>query len=61
MSELGVTDGETLSRMKKLEQEITRLEQKMDDFGFDIIMADFEQSNYGAWTVTGTAFGPGPA
>ena len=27
----------------------------------DILVADFEGTNYGAWTVTGTAFGPGPA
>jgi sucrose-6-phosphate hydrolase SacC (GH32 family) len=27
----------------------------------DILIADFEGSTYGAWTVTGQAFGPGPA
>ena len=27
----------------------------------DIVVEDFEGSNYGAWTVTGTAFGNGPA
>ncbi len=27
----------------------------------DILVADFEAPNYGAWEVTGTAFGPGPA
>ncbi|MCX8155388.1 MAG: GH32 C-terminal domain-containing protein [Verrucomicrobiae bacterium] len=27
----------------------------------DILIADFEGTNYGAWTVMGTAFGPGPA
>jgi fructan beta-fructosidase len=27
----------------------------------DIIIADFEASDYGAWKVTGKAFGPGPA
>ena len=27
----------------------------------DLVMADFEQDHYGAWTVTGNAFGPGPA
>jgi sucrose-6-phosphate hydrolase SacC (GH32 family) len=27
----------------------------------DIVIADFEGPDYGAWTVTGTAFGPGPA
>jgi len=58
MSALGEADAEALKRMSALEK---ALEQKMDDFGFDIIMADFEQSNYGSWTVTGTAFGPGPA
>lgn len=26
-----------------------------------VVIADFEQQTYGAWTVTGTAFGPGPA
>jgi fructan beta-fructosidase len=26
-----------------------------------LIIADFEQPNYGAWVTTGTAFGPGPA
>jgi fructan beta-fructosidase len=29
--------------------------------GDDILIADFEGKDYGAWTVTGTAFGPGPA
>ena len=27
----------------------------------DILIADFEGTNYGAWKVTGEAFGPGPA
>ncbi len=27
----------------------------------DILIADFEGSDYGQWTVTGEAFGPGPA
>ena len=27
----------------------------------DLIIADFEQVNYGAWVATGTAFGSGPA
>ncbi len=27
----------------------------------DILLADFEGRDYGAWKVTGTAFGPGPA
>ena len=27
----------------------------------DILIADFEGTNYGAWKVTGDAFGPGPA
>lgn len=27
----------------------------------DILVADFEQEDYGAWTAEGTAFGPGPA
>src|SRR5215472_8794893 len=27
----------------------------------DIVVEDFEGTNYGAWTVTGTAFGSGPA
>ncbi|HKW31211.1 MAG TPA: GH32 C-terminal domain-containing protein [Verrucomicrobiae bacterium] len=27
----------------------------------DMLIADFEGTNYGAWTVTGTAFGDGPA
>jgi fructan beta-fructosidase len=27
----------------------------------DILIADFEGEDYGAWTVTGKAFGPGPA
>jgi sucrose-6-phosphate hydrolase SacC (GH32 family) len=27
----------------------------------DVLIADFEGANYGAWTVTGEAFGPGPA
>ena len=27
----------------------------------DILIADFEGTNYGAWQVTGQAFGPGPA
>lgn len=27
----------------------------------DILLADFEAADYGAWKVTGTAFGPGPA
>jgi hypothetical protein len=27
----------------------------------DMLIADFEQSNYGAWAATGTAFGSGPA
>ncbi|MCC7493146.1 MAG: hypothetical protein IT204_12390 [Fimbriimonadaceae bacterium] len=26
----------------------------------DLLVADFEQETYGAWTATGTAFGPGP-
>lgn len=29
--------------------------------GDDLLIADFEGKNYGTWTVTGTAFGPGPA
>lgn len=27
----------------------------------DLLVADFEGTNYGAWRATGTAFGPGPA
>ena len=27
----------------------------------DVLIADFEGENYGDWTATGTAFGPGPA
>src|ERR1051325_2063833 len=27
----------------------------------DILVADFEATNYGAWKTTGEAFGPGPA
>ncbi len=27
----------------------------------DLLVADFEGGNYGAWTVEGTAFGSGPA
>src|SRR5579883_948018 len=27
----------------------------------DLLIADFEGKDYGAWTATGTAFGPGPA
>ncbi|HEV8606815.1 MAG TPA: glycoside hydrolase family 32 protein [Tepidisphaeraceae bacterium] len=27
----------------------------------DIVLADFEGADYGAWTTTGEAFGPGPA
>jgi fructan beta-fructosidase len=27
----------------------------------DLLLADFEGTNYGAWKVTGQAFGPGPA
>src|SRR5437016_6043999 len=27
----------------------------------DILIADFEGTNYGNWKVTGEAFGPGPA
>ncbi len=27
----------------------------------ELVLADFEQPSYGAWIVTGTAFGPGPA
>lgn len=27
----------------------------------DVLIADFEQDTYGAWTVEGKAFGPGPA
>jgi len=27
----------------------------------DIVFADFENATYGSWTVTGDAFGPGPA
>src|SRR5688500_14496306 len=27
----------------------------------DLVLADFEQDDYGDWTATGTAFGPGPA
>jgi fructan beta-fructosidase len=27
----------------------------------DMVIADFEGPDYGAWTTTGTAFGPGPA
>jgi fructan beta-fructosidase len=27
----------------------------------DLLIADFEGTNYGAWQVTGEAFGPGPA
>jgi fructan beta-fructosidase len=29
--------------------------------GEDIVLADFEGTNYGDWKVTGEAFGPGPA
>ncbi len=29
--------------------------------GDDLLLADFEGRDYGAWTATGTAFGPGPA
>ena len=29
--------------------------------GGDIVIADFEGTDYGGWTVRGTAFGPGPA
>jgi len=29
--------------------------------GDDVLLADFEGKDYGAWTVTGTAFGSGPA
>lgn len=29
--------------------------------GDDLLVADFEGKDYGAWTVTGNAFGPGPA
>ena len=29
--------------------------------GPDILIADFEGADYGAWTVEGEAFGPGPA
>ncbi len=29
--------------------------------GDDLLIADFEEKDYGPWTVTGTAFGPGPA
>ena len=29
--------------------------------GDDLLIADFEAKDYGTWTVTGTAFGPGPA
>ena len=29
--------------------------------GDDLLISDFEGKDYGAWTVTGTAFGPGPA
>ena len=31
------------------------------DQASDIVFADFEGTNYGAWTTTGTAFGSGPA
>ncbi len=27
----------------------------------DVVLADFEATTYGSWTVTGDAFGPGPA
>ena len=27
----------------------------------DVVVADFEGEDYGAWKVTGTAFGQGPA
>jgi fructan beta-fructosidase len=27
----------------------------------DVVLADFEATTYGSWTVTGEAFGPGPA
>jgi len=27
----------------------------------DILIADFENNTYGSWTVSGEAFGPGPA
>ena len=27
----------------------------------DILIADFERADYGDWTTTGEAFGPGPA
>ena len=27
----------------------------------DLLIADFEAETYGAWKVTGEAFGPGPA
>ena len=27
----------------------------------DLLIADFEGKDYGVWTATGTAFGPGPA
>lgn len=27
----------------------------------DILIADFERADYGDWTATGEAFGPGPA
>lgn len=27
----------------------------------DILIADFEEKDYGSWTITGEAFGPGPA
>jgi len=29
--------------------------------GDDLLLSDFEGKDYGAWTATGTAFGPGPA
>jgi len=29
--------------------------------GDDVLLADFEGKDYGAWTATGTAFGSGPA
>jgi len=29
--------------------------------GDDVLIANFEGNDYGAWTVTGSAFGPGPA
>ena len=27
----------------------------------DVLVADFERADYGAWKVEGEAFGPGPA